>query len=88
MCFVCFKVSIKENEEEEGLMIDTSAGSVKAQAQVPPFPPSLFPPLPPLPPIKLYNIVRNIVNILTQSKILFVALSLMILKFQACRFQF
>ena len=36
MCFVCFKVSIKENEEEEGLMIDTSAGSVKAQAQVPP----------------------------------------------------
>ena len=32
--FVVLKVSIKENEEEEGLMIDTSAGSVKAQAQV------------------------------------------------------
>ena len=80
MCFVCFKVSIKENEEEEGLMIDTSSGSVKAQAQVPA--------LSPFPPIKLFNIVRNIVNILTQPKILFVALSLMILKFQACRFQF
>ena len=51
MCFVCFKVSIKENEEEEGLMIDTSAGSVKAQAQVPP--------LPAPPPIKLFNIDRN-----------------------------